>query len=110
MTYSNSLKHRLLGVKTATLERHGAVSQETVVEMARGARERFGATLAIAVTGIAGPTGGTADKPVGMVWVGWQWRHKETLAQLFRFSGDRDAVRRQTVAAALAGAREILTS
>ena len=86
-----------------TLEIHGAVSRETVVEMVSGALVHSGATIAVAVTGIAGPGGGTEDKPVGTVWVAWKRRGGYPRAEVFHFEGDRDAVRRQTVAAALRG-------
>lgn len=109
VTYGNAAKHALLGVAPATLEHHGAVSRATAVEMVAGALARFGTTAAIAVTGIAGPTGGMPGKPVGTVWVAWQRRDANAVAELFRFGGDRDAVRRQTVAAALQGLRKILT-
>lgn len=109
VTYSNRAKQSELGVTPATLERHGAVSRECVLEMAAGALARFRATIAVAVTGIAGPTGGTPDKPVGTVWIAWQRRGAAACAELFHFVGDRDAVRRQTVAAALEGIRKTLT-
>jgi nicotinamide-nucleotide amidase len=109
VTYSNRAKQTLLGVSAATLERHGAVSRECALEMVAGVLARFEASVAVAVTGIAGPTGGTPDKPVGTVWIAWQRRGDEALAEVFRFGGDRDAVRRQTVAAALEGIRKILT-
>ncbi len=109
VTYSNALKQKLLGVEAATLERYGAVSRETVIEMAAGARRRFATTVAVAVTGVAGPTGGSADKPVGTVWIGWQHGDAAVEAEKFRFDGDRDAVRRHSVAAALRGVQKILT-
>lgn len=99
--YSYEAKQALLGVQPHTLEQHGAVSRETVIEMVSGALVHSGATLAVAVTGIAGPGGGTEDKPVGTVWIAWKRRAGYPQAELFHFDGDRDAVRRQTVAAAL---------
>lgn len=110
VAYSYEAKEALLGVRPQTLERTGAVSQETVVEMVSGALARYGASVAVAVTGVAGPSGGTPDKPVGTVWVGWKRRGGYARAELFHFDGDREAVRRQTVAAALDGVRRILTS
>lgn len=101
--YSYEAKQALLGVRPQTLETHGAVSRETVIEMVSGALANSGASIAVAVTGIAGPGGGSADKPVGTVWVGWKRRGGYASAELFHFDGDRDAVRRQTVAAALRG-------
>lgn len=109
VSYSYDAKESLLGVSRQTLERTGAVSEETVLEMVSGVLERFGAGMAVAVTGIAGPSGGTADKPVGTVWIGWKRRGGDARARRFHFAGDREAVRRQTVAAALAGIRTTLT-
>jgi nicotinamide-nucleotide amidase len=109
VTYSYEAKEALLGVNPRTLELTGAVSEETVLEMVSGALARFGAGVAVAVTGIAGPSGGTVDKPVGTVWIGWKRRGGYGHAKLFHFPGDREAIRRQTVAAALAGMRKTLT-
>lgn len=109
VTYSYEAKEALLGVNPRTLERTGAVSEETALEMVSGALARFGAGVAVAVTGIAGPSGGTAEKPVGTVWISWKRRGGYARAQLFHFPGDREAVRRQTVAAALSGVRQTLT-
>jgi len=109
VTYSYEAKEALLGVNPRTLEITGAVSEETVLEMVSGALARFGAGVAVAVTGIAGPTGGTPDKPVGTVWIGWKRRGGYAHGKLFHFPGDREAVRRQTVAAALVGLRKTLT-
>ena len=108
VAYSYEAKEALLGVNPHTLEEHGAVSQETVIEMVSGALARFGATVAVAVTGIAGPSGGTPGKPVGMVWIAWKRRGGYAHAEVFQFDGDREAVRRQTVARALEGVQEIL--
>jgi nicotinamide-nucleotide amidase len=101
--YSYEAKQALLGVRPETLEHFGAVSRETVIEMVSGALVHSGAGIAVAVTGIAGPGGGSEDKPVGTVWVAWKRRGGYARAQVFHFDGDRDAVRRQTVAAALEG-------
>ncbi|MGH8192260.1 MAG: CinA family protein [Rhodanobacteraceae bacterium] len=109
VTYSDALKRALLGVTTTTLERHGAVSRECALEMVAGALGRLDATVAVAVTGIAGPGGGTPDKPVGTVWVARQRRGGPACVEVFHFEGDRDAVRRQTVVVALDGVRKILT-
>ena len=102
-TYSYEAKQALLGVRPETLEWHGAVSRETVLEMVAGALAHSGASVAVAVTGIAGPGGGTPEKPVGTVWVAWKRRGGYPRAEIFHFQGDREAVRRQTVAAALEG-------
>ncbi len=110
VTYSNDLKQALLGVTAGTLEHHGAVSRECALEMVAGALARLDATVAVAVTGVAGPSGGTPDKPVGTVWIAWQRRGGRALVEVFHFDGDRDAVRRQTVARALEGVQEILTA
>jgi nicotinamide-nucleotide amidase len=103
VAYSYEAKQAMLGVRPETLEYHGAVSRETVIEMVSGALVHSGASVAVAVTGIAGPGGGSADKPVGTVWLGWKRRGGYAHAQIFHFEGDRDAVRKQTVAAALRG-------
>jgi nicotinamide-nucleotide amidase len=110
VAYSYEAKEALLGVNPRTLEEKGAVSEDTVLEMVAGALAHFGASVAVAVTGIAGPGGGTEDKPVGSVWIGWKRRGDYAQAQLFRFDGDRDQVRRQTVAEALRGLAKILTA
>lgn len=101
--YSYEAKQALLGVRPETLEVHGAVSRETVIEMVSGALVNSGASIAVAVTGIAGPGGGSEGKPVGTVWIGWKRRGGYARAEAFHFDGDREAVRRQTVAAALRG-------
>ena len=109
-TYSNEAKQALLGVRAQTLATHGAVSEACAVEMLAGALMRSGAGMAVAVTGIAGPTGASEDKPVGTVWIAWQRRREAPVTRLFHFSGDRESVRRQTVASALEGLLKILTS
>jgi nicotinamide-nucleotide amidase len=105
--YSYEAKQALLGVNPHTLAVHGAVSEETAIEMVSGALVHSGASVAVAVTGIAGPAGGTDDKPVGTVWIAWKRRGGYPRAEVFHFDGDRDAIRRQTVAAALEGLRAI---
>ena len=103
VTYSNEAKSELLGVSAATLLREGAVSEATAREMAEGALAASRADLAVAVTGIAGPGGGTAGKPVGTVCFAWAARGEAAIAATRSFAGDRQAVRRAAVAEALAG-------
>ena len=103
VTYSDALKHELLGVSRRLLDEHGAVSAEVAAAMATGALEMSGADVAAAVTGIAGPGGGSRTKPVGTVWLAWASADGQRATQLETFAGNRDAVRRQTVAAALRG-------
>ncbi|MFZ5656051.1 MAG: CinA family protein [Pseudomonadota bacterium] len=107
VVYSYEAKQALLGVNPRTLEQHGAVSRETVVEMVSGALVHSAASLAVAVTGIAGPGGGTPDKPVGTVWIAWTRRGGYPQAAVHHFDGDREAIRRQTVEAALTGLLEL---
>ena len=106
--YSYEAKQALLGVRPQTLEEHGAVSRETAIEMVSGALVHSGASVAVAVTGIAGPTGGTVDKPVGTVWIAWKRRGGYPQAQVFHFDGDREAIRRRTVARALQGLESLI--
>ena len=101
VTYSNAAKTDMLGVRAKTLETHGAVSEAAVIEMAEGALAHSTADVAIAVSGVAGPGGGTPAKPVGMVCVAWARRGAATLVQTLQLAGDREAVRRQTVIQAL---------
>jgi nicotinamide-nucleotide amidase len=100
VSYDNDLKHSQLGVDAALLAAPGAVSREVVLAMARGARQRTGASLAIAVSGIAGPDGGSADKPVGTVWFGSE-TPAGPAAEMQLFGGDRELIRRAAVAHAL---------
>ncbi|RWU12255.1 CinA family protein [Pseudidiomarina gelatinasegens] len=100
ITYSNTLKHHLLDVPNFVLAQHGAVSAETAEAMARGALANSGVDVAIAVTGVAGPEGGTVEKPVGLVWFGLAWEnHCITWHQLF--DGSRAQVRKATIYEAL---------
>ena len=103
VTYSNEAKVELLGVDAALIAAHGAVSEAVARAMAEGALAHARAHLAVAVTGIAGPSGGSADKPVGTVWLAWALRGGVTQAERRVFPGDRAAVRAQTCALALAG-------
>ena len=106
VAYSNALKAALLGVPEGTLDRHGAVSEPVVRAMAAGALARLGGTVAVAVSGIAGPDGSTPDKPLGTVWFAWarlSGGRVEISAERARFDGDREAVRRQAVLRALDG-------
>jgi nicotinamide-nucleotide amidase len=107
VTYSNAAKQELLGVRTETLRVHGAVSEETAREMALGALGRSQATVALAITGVAGPTGGSKDKPVGTVSFAWA-RDQKVRSETLRFSGDRESVRRQSVIHALEGVMKAL--
>ncbi len=108
ITYSNQAKQQMLGVQATTLAQHGAVSEQTAQEMALGALKMSEAQIAVAVTGIAGPDGGSKEKPVGMICFGWAVRHGLTRSQTCFFSGDREAIRRQAVAAALSGTLHLL--
>lgn len=110
VTYSNAAKEEMLGVVPATLSGHGAVSEHTAREMALGALSRSRADIALAITGVAGPTGGTADKPVGMVCFAWARKGAPIACATRQFSGDREAVRRQAVIAALQGVLAALES
>ncbi len=109
VSYSNGAKESLLGVNPATLEEHGAVSEAAVREMADGALNLSGADIAAAVSGVAGPDGGSEDKPVGTVWFAWASRIKDTIdieAEKRFLKGDREQIRAQTVVLALQGIRE----
>ncbi len=113
VSYSNGAKESVLGVQNATLEEYGAVSEEVVGEMADGALHLSGADIVVAVSGVAGPDGGTEDKPVGTVWFAWAVRDGadaliDTSCEYF--SGDRELVRELTVAHALQGVLERIES
>ncbi|WP_194208150.1 nicotinamide-nucleotide amidase [Superficieibacter sp. 1612_C1] len=101
VTYSNEAKAQMIGVKSATLEQHGAVSEPVVVEMAIGALRAARADYAVSISGIAGPDGGSETKPVGTVWFGFASARGEGITRCECFAGDRDAVRRQATAYAL---------
>jgi len=103
VTYSNAAKVDMLGIAPSLIQEHGAVSQAVVEQMAIQAQQRSDADLSVAVSGVAGPDGGTAPKPVGTVWLAWCGTGGSVTSRCEQFAGDRDAVRRQAVAAALAG-------
>jgi nicotinamide-nucleotide amidase len=107
VTYSNQAKCELLGVPSETIQIHGAVSSETVRAMAAGALSHSAADVAAAVSGIAGPAGGTSDKPVGTVWFAWQRGGGICRVQCMRFGGDRRGIRRQAVRVALQGILDV---
>lgn len=108
VAYTNLAKREMLGVKTTILSRYGAVSEQAARAMAEGALTHSHAQVAIAITGIAGPSGGTPEKPVGTVCLAWAGKKRDTLGSKKIFSGDREGVRRQAVTAALQGVLEYL--
>jgi nicotinamide-nucleotide amidase len=108
VTYANAAKVEMLGVRQTTLDEHGAVSELAVREMAEGALRHSHAHVALAVSGIAGPDGGTPGKPVGTVWFAWSLRNGATRAQVHHLSGNRAEVRAQAVRIALQGVVELL--
>ncbi|MDP1606192.1 MAG: nicotinamide-nucleotide amidohydrolase family protein [Rhodocyclaceae bacterium] len=113
VTYTNASKTDMLGVRMDTITQFGAVSLETAGEMAQGALENSRATISLAITGIAGPTGGSPDKPVGTVCFGWCMKGQDgkmvPSCQRRLFSGDRESIRRQSVIHALSGLLERIT-
>lgn len=108
VTYADLAKQEMLGVSAATLARHGAVSEQTAREMADGALAHSRAQVAVAITGIAGPTGGSPEKPVGTVCFAWSGKNGASVAQTQLLEGDRESVRRQSVILALRGVLEML--
>lgn len=109
VTYSNDAKKQMLGVSQRTLGNHGAVSEPVARAMALGALRHSPADVAVSVTGIAGPTGGSRTKPVGLVWFAWAARDGPVQTRVFRFRGGRVAVRRQAVAVGLQGLIDLLS-
>lgn len=103
ISYSYPAKVDMLQVDAKLLEQQGAVSEAVACQMVHGARQQAGAEVAVAVTGIAGPEGGTADKPVGTVWFAWSMSGQKDSSECLVFTGDRESVRRQTVIHALSG-------
>ncbi len=108
ITYTYISKREMLGVKPGTLARHGAVSEQVVREMALGALARSHAQVAVSISGVAGPGGGTPDKPVGTVCFAWSRKRVGTVVETRRFRGDRDGIRRRATAHALRGVLKIV--
>jgi nicotinamide-nucleotide amidase len=107
VSYANSAKRDLLGVDPMLIERHGAVSAEVAAAMVEGVLARSKADLAVATTGVAGPGGGTEQKPVGTVWMAWQRRGEKPVTERIQAPGDRERVRTYTAYAALAGVAKL---
>ena len=110
ITYSNDAKQELVGVSSESLRDHGAVSSAVAREMAAGGIQSSRADLAVSVTGVAGPDGGSEEKPVGTVWIAWADRNGKVIDQGYLFSGDRQQVRLASAQSAFAGAIEFLNS
>ena len=110
VTYSNLSKQQMLGVSSATLAQHGAVSEATVREMVAGALAHSAAQVALAISGIAGPDGGTTGKPVGTVWFAWGMTQGACISRLHHLSGNRSQIREQAVRIALQGVKELLAN
>ena len=108
ITYTDQAKQDMLGVDEATLDFYGAVSEETAREMAQGALQQSWADVSLAISGIAGPTGGTEEKPVGLVWFAWATKNGTIHSEKHLFPGDRREVRRQAVETALKGVLALL--
>jgi nicotinamide-nucleotide amidase len=109
VTYSNQAKMDMLGISAQTLEKYGAVSEETATEMALGCLKNSQAQIAGSITGIAGPDGGTADKPVGTVWLAWVGNNLPLKTKVYVFAGNRQQIRQQAAAALMAGFIEQLS-
>ena len=108
VTYSNLSKQQMLGVRRETIDLHGAVSEMTVREMAAGALANSAAQVAVAVSGVAGPTGGTPEKPVGTVWFAWGYKGGALQAQRYQLKGNRAEIRARSVRIALEGTLNLL--
>lgn len=109
ISYSYESKREMLGVKESTIQKKGAISQECVEEMVVGGLQNSHAEVGVACSGIAGPSGGSPDKPVGTVWIAWAKQgQNDIITKLFHFDGDRDSIRRQTTEASLRGVLDIL--
>ncbi|MBI2400994.1 MAG: CinA family protein [Deltaproteobacteria bacterium] len=107
VAYANEVKQAVLGVKATTLKKYGAVSKETASEMARGIKKKLGSDISAAITGIAGPGGGTKEKPVGLVFIAVS-KGRTTIVQRFVFKGGRKSIKKQSAEAALSMLAEAL--
>ena len=107
VSYSNEAKHKLLGVSEATLAAYGAVSEQTAAEMVQGARDLFDAEIAVSITGIAGPDGGTPEKPVGLTYIGLVRRGETPQVRRHVWQGEREAIKNASASAALAWILEV---
>ncbi len=103
VTYSNTAKEEMLGVPAVTLQQFGAVSEQTVLAMVEGLLGSDEVNIGVSVSGIAGPGGGTKEKPVGTIWIGWKLRQNPAFARCFHFQGDRHEIRLQACVAAISG-------
>ena len=110
VSYANAAKEKLLGVSSETLEREGAVSEAVVIEMARGVLALSSADIAVAISGVAGPSGGSVEKPVGTVWFAWAMATGEMKTELKWFEGDREAVQRLALVWALSSGQELASA
>lgn len=110
VTYTNVSKQEMLGVSSTTLEQYGAVSEQTASEMAAGAVARSHAQVAVSITGIAGPEGGSTEKPIGMVCFAWMMKDGMARTETHYYSGNREEIRRQAVGGALQGVIDLLYS
>ncbi|MCK5336684.1 MAG: nicotinamide-nucleotide amidohydrolase family protein [Gammaproteobacteria bacterium] len=110
VTYSNDAKQELLGVSSRTLEQNGAVSKETVIEMVDGLLLFDAVSIAVAISGIAGPGGGSDEKPVGTVWIAWKQRGQTSLSHRYLYTGNREQVRLQASIDAVLGLTRLLKS
>ncbi len=108
IAYSNEVKDKIVGVKNHTLKKFGAVSRETAREMAQGVRRRLGSDIGIGITGIAGPTGGTKEKPVGLVYISVADRHR-TIINRYIFKGVRESIRKKACSAALEALKRLVS-
>ena len=110
VTYSNNSKQQLLGVSEQTLEQNGAVSEQTIIEMVEGLFNFDGVSIGVAISGIAGPAGGSIDKPIGTVWIAWKSNTSTTITKCYSFKGDRLQVRLQAAIEAISGLSQLIKS